>query len=154
MMVNTLLYANRLAHRARAEGRDRLTDQDLAWITGMYHGALSTGRRENEVGRDPLHEQARTLIRRFAKHEAMILRIAVNLAVPFTNNTAELPARAVKVQQRTSGGAWRTLQGLIDFAIVQSYLSTATKWGHSTLDVLERLFTTGPWIPNTLTPAA
>ena len=29
----------------------------------------------------------------------------------------------------TSGGCWRTLQGLIDFAVVQSYLSTATKWG-------------------------
>jgi transposase len=26
---------------------------------------------------------------------------------------------------RTSGGCWRTLEGLADFAIVQSYLSTA-----------------------------
>jgi transposase len=84
----------------------------------------------------------------------MILRFTVNLAVPFTNNTAELPARAVKVQQRTSGGSWRTLQGLIDFAVVQSYLSTATKWGHDTLEVLEHLFTTGPWLPHALTPEA
>ena len=91
-------------------------------------------------------------MRRFAKHEAMILRFAVDLAVPFTNNTAELPARAVKVQQRTSGGCWRTLQGLIDFAVVQSYLSTATR-RQNTLDVLEQLFTTGPWIPDSLTPA-
>lgn len=154
MMVNTLLIANRLAHRARAQGRDRLSGEELGWIKGLYHGALATGRTENDVGRDPLHDQARTLIRRFVKNEAMILRFAVNLAVPFTNNTAELPARAVKVQQRTSGGCWRTLQGLIDFAVVQSYLSTATKWRKNTLDALEELFTTGPWIPNTLTPAS
>ena len=62
----------------------------------------------------------------------MILRFTVNLDVSFTNNTAELPARSVKVQQRTSGDSWRTLQGLIDFAVVQSYLSTATKWGINT----------------------
>lgn len=83
----------------------------------------------------------------------MILRFAVNLAVPFTNNTTELPARSVKVQQRTSGGCWRTLQGLLDFTVVQSYLSTATKWGIDTLDAMTRLFTTSAWIPTALTPA-
>ena len=61
--------------------------------------------------------------------------------------------RPVKVQQRTSGGAWRTLQGLIDFAIVQSYLDTATKWGIDKLHALRQLFTTGPWLPPALTPA-
>jgi len=64
----------------------------------------------------------------------------------------DLPARSVKVQQRTSGGSWRTLAGLIDFAVVQSYLSTATKWGIDTLDAITRLFTTGPWLPPALTP--
>ena len=82
----------------------------------------------------------------------MILRFTVNLDVPFTNNTAELPARSVKIQQRTSGGSWRTLQGLIDFAVVQSYLSTAAKWGLDTLDAMTRLFTTGAWLPTALTP--
>jgi Transposase IS66 family len=47
------------------------------------------------------HRQA---LRRFGRHRDMILRFSVNLDVPFTNNTAELAARAVKVQQRTSGG--------------------------------------------------
>jgi len=58
----------------------------------------------------------------------MILRFAVDLTVPFTNNCAKRAVRPVKVQQRTSGGCWRTLQGLIDFALVHSYLDTATKW--------------------------
>jgi hypothetical protein len=47
----------------------------------------------------------------------------------FTSNQAERDVRPVKVQQRSSGGTWRTLDGLADFAITQSYLSTARKWG-------------------------
>ena len=60
--------------------------------------------------------------------------------------------RPVKIQMRTSGGCWRTLAGLADFAVVQSYLSTATKWGIDTLDALRQLFTTGPWLPPALSP--
>jgi transposase len=70
-----------------------------------------------------------------------------------SNNEAERSCRPVKVQQRTSGGAWRTLQGLIDFAIVQSYLDTATKWGRDKLDVLRELFTVGARLPPALTPS-
>jgi hypothetical protein len=49
--------------------------------------------------------------------------------------------RPVKIQQRTSGGTWRTLAGLVDFAVVQSYLDTATKWGIDKLHALRELFT-------------
>jgi transposase len=71
------------------------------------------------------------------------------------SNVTVLPdrdVRPVKVQQRTSGGCWRTLAGLADFAIVRSYLSTATKWGMTSLDVLEQLFTTGAWLPPAAAP--
>jgi transposase len=93
------------------------------------------------------------LIRRFHRFEDMILRFAADLTVPFTNNVAERAVRSVKVQQRTSGGAWRTLAGLIDFAIVQSYLGTAAKWGLDKLAALQQLFTTGAWLPPALIPA-
>jgi hypothetical protein len=56
------------------------------------------------------------------------------------------------VQQRASGGCWRTLQGLADFAIVQSYRSTAAKWGLDTLGALRQLFAAGPWLPPALSP--
>jgi transposase len=151
-MITTLLLANTTAHTARAQGRDTLTAEELATIGSGYAGALAHGWHQNTEGQDPLREQARTLLRRFHRHRDMILRFTVNLDVPFTNNTAELPARSVKVQQRTSGGSWRTLQGLIDFAVVQSYLSTATKWGVDTLQALTQLFTTGAWLPPAPTP--
>jgi hypothetical protein len=70
-------------------------------VGSRYAGAIARGRQENTHGSDPLHQQARTLLRRFQRHRDMILRFTVNLDVSFTNNTAELPARSVKVQQRT-----------------------------------------------------
>ncbi|MEU6019703.1 IS66 family transposase [Streptomyces sp. NPDC047515] len=151
-MADTLLLANTTAHTARNQGRDALSEKELTVIRNRYAGAIGLGREQNRHGRDPLHDTARTLLRRFERHQDMILRFTVNLQVPFTNNTAELAARSAKVQQRTSGGCWRTLTGLIDFAAVQSYLSTATKWGIDTLDAMTRLFTTGPWLPPAPTP--
>jgi transposase len=48
---------------------------------------------------------------------------------------------------------WRTLHGLAEFAVVQSYLSTAAKWGIDKLDALTQLFTAGPWLPPATSPA-
>ena len=72
------------------------------------------------------------------------------------SNAPPLPDRTirpVKVQQRSSGGCWRTIEGLADFAVVQSYLSTAVKWGLSKLDAPRDLFNGRAWIPPGLEPA-
>ena len=82
----------------------------------------------------------------------MILQFATDLAVGVTSNEAERGVRPVKVQQRTSGGCWRTLQGLADFAVVQSYLSTAAKWGIDAPDALTQIFIEGPWLPAAIRP--
>jgi transposase len=152
-MATTLLDANRAAHQARDRGADRLNEPTLKQIRNHYRGALARGEVDNQGEYTKLADQARTLIARFRRYEDMILRFATDLSVPFTNNAAERSCRPVKVQQRTSGGAWRTLSGLTDFAIVQSYLDTAAKWGQDKLDVLRQLFTTGAWLPPALTPA-
>jgi transposase len=151
-MGNTLVLANQAAHEARGAGREALAEAELALVRNRYRGALAYGRTQNATGRDPLTAEARRLLRRFERYEEMILRFATDLRVPFTNNTAELDARTAKVQQRTSGGCWRTLQGLADWAVVQSYLATARKWGVDTLDALVKLFTDGAWLPTGLTP--
>lgn len=152
-MATTLLDANRAAHEARERGADRLDETLLKQLRNHYLGALARGDTENRGEHSKLTAKARTLIARFRRFEDMILRFATDLSVPFTNNEAERSCRPVKVQQRTSGGCWRTLQGLTDFAIVQSYLDTASKWGLSKLDALRELFTTGAWLPPALTPA-
>ena len=107
----------------------------MAEISAWYRGAVAKGitdnQRRTKTGKDGLR-----LARRFRDHQDMILRFTTDLAVGFTCNQAERDVRPVKVQQRTSGGCWRTLDGLADFAIVQSYLSTAAKWGLTKLDAL------------------
>lgn len=151
-MAGVLTDAHHAATAARAAGATILDPDTLAAIRNHYLGAISLGRDENDGRTSALATKATTLINRFRRYEDMILRFATDLTVPFTNNEAERTLRPVKIQQRTSGGAWRTLQGLTDFAIVHSYLDTANKWGIPKLAALRQLFTTGAWLPPALTP--
>jgi transposase len=152
-MADTLLDANQAAHHARTAGADQLDPHVLKRIRNHYHGAIAKGHTDNHGQPGALPTEARTLIGRFIRYEDMILRFATDLSAPFSNNLAERSVRPVKVQQRTSGGCWRTLQGLTDFAVVHSYLDTATKWGIDKLTVLQQLFTTEAWLPPALTPS-
>jgi hypothetical protein len=89
-------------------------DKNIAAI-----GLNANQHRRTRAARDALR-----VARRFRDYEDMILRFITNLAVvEFTSNEAERTIRLVKVQQRSSGGCWRTLDGLAQFAIVESYLS-------------------------------
>ena len=151
-MATTLTDANTAAATARASGQTTLDPEVLATIRNHYRGATALGISTNSARAGPLAADALSLARRFRTYEDIILRFVADLAVPFTNNQAERDIRPVKVQQRTSGGAWRTLQGLADFAIVQSYLSTAAKWGLDHYDALYQLFTTGAWLPPAAQP--
>jgi transposase len=151
-MADVLIDANAAATAARAAGRAGLDDAQLARIRSWYRGAVAKGITGNQGRRTQIGKDGLTLARRFRDHEEMILRFATDLAVGFTSNQAERDVRPVKVQQRTSGGCWRTLAGLADFAVVQSYLSTSAKWGIDALDALTRLFTSGPWLPPATAP--
>ncbi len=152
-MADTLTDAHHHATTARASGHDSIDEATLARIRNHYRGAAAAGITDNTTRAGPIARDALRLARRFRDHETMILRFVVDLAVPFTNNLAERGIRPVKIQQRTSGGAWRTLAGLADFAVVRSYLDTATKWGLTSFDALEQLFTTGAWLPPAAAPA-
>ena len=152
-MADLLLDAHHHAQAARAAGQDGIDPDLLTDLRRRYLGAYTAGIRDNQKRAGPLARDAATLARRFRDHQDMILRFVVDLAVPFTNNQAERDLRPVKIQQRTSGGTWRTLTGLADFAVVQSYLSTARKWGIDSIDALTRLFTTGAWLPPAAAPA-
>jgi transposase len=151
-MADTLTAAHQHATAARAAGADTLDEQTLAQIRNHYRGATALGITTNTARASPAAADALRLARRFRDHETMILRFVADLAVPWTNNQGERDLRPVKIQQRTSGGCWRTLAGLADFAVVRSYLSTTSKWGLTSLDVLEQLFTTGAWLPPAATP--
>jgi transposase len=142
-MANTLLIAKQMMHQAAAAGHTRLSEDQTSFIRSAYAGAISTGRQAN-AGQPG--SKAAKLVERFARDAHDILRFTTDTAIWFSNNQSERDLRPTKLQQKISG-TWRTLQGLADFAALRSYLSTATKHGMDLLDVLQQLFTTGPWLP-------
>jgi transposase len=152
-MAGLLCEANQIAQDTRAAGHTALEEPALAGLLTRYRALASEGFTGNYYRQTPTAADAVRLARRFRDLEDMILRFITNPAhVDFTNNEAERAIRPIKVQMRSSGGCWRTLRGLANFALVHSYLSTAAKWGIDKLDALRHLFTTGPWLPPALAP--
>lgn len=152
-MAELLCDARDAAAGARAGDKTVLDDHVLADLLARYSQLVSEGFTSNLYRQTRTAKDALRLARRFRDFQDMILRFITRPDLDiFTNNEAERTIRPVKVQMRSSGGCWRTLQGLADFALIHSYLSTAKKWGLDQLDALRRLFTTGPWLPPALTP--
>jgi len=153
-MAVLLIEARDAARDARQAGRSALDPQLLASLAGRYRALAAAGLAPNLYRRTATAKDARRIARRFLNFEDMILRFATRPDLDiFTNNEAERTIRPVKVQQRSSGGCWRTIEGLADFAIVWSYLSTAAKWGIGKLDALRDLFNGHAWIPPAVQPA-
>jgi transposase len=149
-----LLDARDAAAAARAAGKDRLDPDILTALITRYHAITARGRATSRYRHNTANGRAaRSLSRRFELYEDMILCFATRPGLDiFTSNEAERTIRPVRIQQRTSGGCWRTLQGLADFATVQSYLSTAAKWHIDPIDALRSLFNGTPWLPPALQP--
>ena len=149
-----LIEARDAASAARLAGQSALDPAVLEDLLARYRALAAAGLAANLYRRTATAKDARRLARRFRTFEDLILRFTTRPDLDiFTNNEAERTIRPVKVQQRGSGGAWRTLQGLADFAIVESYLSTAAKWGITKLDALRDLFKGHAWQPPGLQPA-
>jgi transposase len=153
-MAALLVEARDAASAARQAGQSALDPAALDDLVTRYRELATAGLAASLYRRTATAKDARRIARRFLAFEDLILRFATRPDLDiFTNNEAERTIRPAKVQQRSSGGCWRTLQGLADFAIVQSYLSTAAKWGISKIDALRDLFHGRAWLPPGLEPA-
>ena len=153
-MASLLIEARDAASAARLAGQSALDPAVLDDLVTRYRELAAAGLAANLYRRTATAKDARRVARRFLSFEDLILRFATRPDLDiFSNNEAERTIRPVKVQQRSSGGAWRTIEGLAEFALVQSYLSTARKWGISKLDALRDLFNGHAWIPPGLEPA-
>jgi transposase len=153
-MAGLLIEARDVASAARQAGQSVLDTTVLDNLVTRYRELAAAGLAANLYRRTATAKDARRIARRFLGFEDLILRFATRPDLDiFSNNEAERTIRPVKVQQRSSGGCWRTIEGLADFALVQSYLSTAAKWGLSKLDALRDLFNGRAWLPPGLEPA-
>jgi transposase len=149
-----LIEARDAAAAARQAGQSALDAALLDDLVTRYRALAAAGLAANLYRHTATAKDARRIARRFLTFEDLILRFATRPDLDiFTNNEAERTIRPVKVQQRSSGGCWRTLEVLANFALVQSYLSTAGKWGISKLDALRDLFNGHAWMPSGLEPA-
>ena len=152
-MAGLLIEARDAAAAARLASQSALEPAVLEDLLTRYRALTGAGLTANLYRRTATAKDARRLARRFRTFEDMILRFATRPDLDiFSNNEAERTIRPAKVQQRSSGGCWRTLTGLAEFALVQSYLSTAAKWGISKLDALRDLFNGHAWLPPGLEP--
>ena len=152
-MAGLLIEARDAASAARQAGQSALDAAVLGDLVTRYRELAAAGLAASLYRRTATAKDARRLARRFLSFEDMILRFATRPDLDiFSNNEAERTIRPVKVQQRSSGGCWRTLEGLAEFALIHSYLSTAVKWGISKLDALRDLFNGNAWIPPSLEP--
>jgi transposase len=153
-MATLLIQARDAASAARQAGQAALDAAVLDDLVTRYRALAAEGLAANIYRRTATAGDARRIARRFLANQDLILRFATRPDLDiFSNNEAERTIRPVKVQQRGSGGCWRTLEGLAEFALLQSYLSTAAKWGISKLDALRGLFNGRAWLPPGLEPA-
>ena len=153
-MAALLTEARDAASAARLAGQSALNAAVLEDLVTRYRALAADGLAASLYRRTATAKDARRIARRFLAFEDLILRFATRPDLDiFTNNEAERTIRPVKVQQRSSGGSWRTIEGLADFAVVQSYLSTASKWGISKLDALRDLFHGHAWLPPGIEPS-
>lgn len=148
-----LTAMNDAAAAARSAGARRIASKVLEPLLARYDDlaadALGATYASPAHRRDNLEREARNLAVCFSERKAEITRFAIDLAVPFTNNTAERSFRTAKIHRKISG-CFQAEAHARHFATIRSYLDTARKHSIGALDVLTALFTGTPWtLPST-----
>ncbi len=144
--------------RAQASGEALLDAGELAGYRTRYEQIIAQGNHDNPPRTTPTGKRgvikqtpARNLLNRLDSYREDVLRFAHDFRVPFDNNLVERDIRMVKPQQKISG-CWRTSTGADHSLALRAYLSTARKQGRHAIDVLTRLATGDPWIPQATEP--
>jgi transposase len=141
----TLIDANDAVRQARQAGHTALDPVRIAVFEARYWAAVREGLAFHRQFPEPTRAEgtrgkvkktpAHNLLIRLKTYKTETLRFMADFDVPFTNNLAERDLRMMKVKTKISG-AFRTLQGAVDFARLRSVISTARKQGRNILNTL------------------
>jgi len=83
-----------------------------------------------------------SLLERLQKLESAVLAFAADFDVDFTNNVSEVSLRNLKVALHVAG-QFKTMAGLGDYCIIQSFMDTCRKQGRNPFEMLKVLMSGG-----------
>jgi transposase len=140
-MTNLLLKSKEMVDKAKLEGKQALTQEEIRLIedeyqrlilmTGhVYIDAATTAPPPEGIGKTGFN-----LFRRLLKRMQEVLYFVHDFTIPFSNNLAEQDLRMEKVKQKISG-CFRTFEGGKISCRVRSYISTARKQSWCIIDAL------------------
>ncbi len=145
--TNALLQLKAAADTARAAAGTAIDPGLLAEQTGLFRQAALVAIKDHQNETSKTSRKLTALARRMRDRIDDYLRFAVDLRSPFDNNAAEQQIRMVKIWKKVSGSL-RTLDGAQQFALIRSYLRTATTaHGHNIMNALTELAAGHPWLP-------
>jgi transposase len=144
--TDALLRLKTAADTARAAGRTGIDPSLLAEQAGLFRQAALVAVKDHQDETSKTGRKLTALGRRMRDRIDDYLRFAVDLRSPFDNNAAEQQIRMVKIRQKVSGSL-RTLDGAQQFALIRSYLATATAHGRNIINALTELAAGRPWLP-------
>ncbi len=137
-----LLFSNlnRQRNKAISKGQQRFYRSTIETFRQGYDAYLEDAWLENPqpddgIGKSRGQKKCEALIRRMEAHKDEFLCSLESFTFPFTNNRAETDLRMCKVviNVRTS---YRSMRGLRNFTVLNSFLSTLRKHGGNMLDGL------------------
>ena len=127
------------------------TVADFASYEKRYEKILAAGEKEEpppkrEHPKGKLKRtKGRNLLERMRKHQAAVLRFAVEKEVPFTNNQAERDLRNAKVKQKMNGG-FRAASGTESYVRINSYIMSLRKQGRQVFQELVSIIKGKPFV--------
>ncbi len=137
-LAGLLVEIHDTVEEGRAAGGRGLAPALLGAYQARYERLIRAGHTANPATPGRRNTVAANLLNRLDTQREDVLRFATDWRVPFDNNLAERDIRMVKLRQKISG-CLRTHAGAQAFCTLRSYLATAAKNGHNSLDVLRQL---------------
>jgi len=154
-MIDHLLAIKAAVDTARQNGLTALPATVLGPFQERYFQIVVEGYAQNPTPEPTItarrrgrrkQSKARNLLDRFREHADGILAFMYDFTVPFDNNLSERDLRMMKLREKISG-TFRSLDALLGFCRIRSYVSTARKNGLKALEALRRVFDGSPFLP-------
>jgi hypothetical protein len=128
------------AKRDAVERKEKSLPQEyLDDIRARYRQIVADGFNENA---GETKGKTIALLERLKNLEDAAISFAVDFSVDFTNNNSEISLRDLKIMLRVIG-QFKTLLGLEDYCIAQSFFDTSRKQGRNPYDMMRVLLTGG-----------